>query len=241
MRNNTDSNDNLIQDKRKSGLNTSLFYKRMVLCLILCVILFIFNIGLINIPSQFDDECLLDNVFTSTYSITKYLAENKSLKNGLIISSSMFIDILFLIICFQWALFNKSYRVLLVFIKYFLIRGIIQAMFQMPFCKERIFGYPGFPSLVVSYLKTNDYYYSGHTGFPLIIGQELSSFYQKPWIYFVCLFIACVEGFILVLMQAHYGIDIFGAFIFAHYCFRITDKYIHYIDNSKIGQLFVNK
>ena len=49
----------------------------------------------------------------------------------------------------------------------------------MKFPDNYLWGYPGFPSIMVSYLKTNDFFYSGHCGLPIVLLCEFNHLGMK--------------------------------------------------------------
>jgi hypothetical protein len=104
----------------------------------------------------------------------------------------------------------------------------------MKYPEGYLWEYPGFPSLTISYLKTNDFFFSGHVGFPIIIAMECYNL-KKNYLMFFCLFTCVVEFITMILTRGHYSIDLITGVIVSHYTYIIVEKYIHHIDNSCIG------
>lgn len=100
----------------------------------------------------------------------------------------------------------------------------------MRFPEGYLWEYPGFPSLVVSYLKTNDFFFSGHVGLPIIIICELYKMKKFIMIYFT-VFTLFLEFFTMIALRGHYSIDLVTGIFMAHYCYILTEKYIHHLDN----------
>ena len=101
--------------------------------------------------------------------------------------------------------------------------------------------YPGIPSLSVSYLKTNDFFYSGHVGFPTIFGLEHRKNGNRYMMWF-CIFTACLEAFTMIVNRGHYIIDLMAGFVMGHYLSIICeDICVNYIDNSCIGFNYTNQ
>lgn len=188
------------------------------------------NVHLIN----YSFSCLYDLGIQLTNSIAKTLSEDATLRHTLEIISSLLIDLTVLSTMIMWIIQGKSWRFFVNGVCFYGMRAIIQFTFMMPFPEYYSFDYPGFPSLMVSYAKTNDFFYSGHVGIPIICANE----YYKNKSYIIaciCLFISVFQGFILLIHHAHYGLDIIIGMICAHYFCKVTDKYVHYIDNSCIS------
>ena len=106
---------------------------------------------------------------------------------------------------------------------------------MMKYPEGYIWDYPGISSLTVSYLKTNDFFFSGHVGLPIIIGLDCLQD-NKTYIFILSLFICIFESFTMIVTRGHYIIDIFAGIIISHYLFIIVDKYIYILDNY-----FINK
>ena len=84
-------------------------------------------------------------------------------------------------------------------------------------------------------MKTNDFFYSGHIGIPIIFGLE---FYRQNMKYLLapCLFVSVFEGSMMLIMRGHYSIDLIFGVIFAHYFHKIAvyiepifSKFVHYL------------
>ena len=105
----------------------------------------------------------------------------------------------------------------------------------MKFAEGFLFEYPGLPSVSVCYIKTNDYFFSGHVGLPIILAMESRKLGFK-FMPYICWIIALIEFIILTLVRTHYIIDLITGIIVAHYIFIIIDEYI--LEENKIN--FVN-
>jgi hypothetical protein len=90
---------------------------------------------------------------------------------------------------------------------------------------------PGFPAIAVSYLKTNDFFFSGHVGLPVIIGLEFNRM-GMPRMFMFSLLTVLIEAFTMIATRGHYCIDLVTGIIVAHYVFIHVEQYIHYIDNT---------
>ena len=174
-------------------------------------------------------ECFTDKIMDLTTPINNFLINNEVWRNALTITSSLMIDISFIGIMVYWILFIRSWRLIVSLLLFYGMRGLIQCFFIFSFPEGYTFKYPGFPSLIVVYTKTSDFFYSGHIGLPLIASLEFNkNGLLAPCI--VCLCITLIEGSFMLFVRAHYSIDIIAGLVFAHYFFMITDKYIHYVD-----------
>jgi hypothetical protein len=100
----------------------------------------------------------------------------------------------------------------------------------MRFPDGYLWDYPGFPSLFVSYIKSNDFFYSGHVGLPVLQICEFHKIKKYNWIP-VSAFIVILEFFTMIVLRGHYTVDLFAGILIAHYSFMISDKYIYIVDD----------
>jgi hypothetical protein len=89
---------------------------------------------------------------------------------------------------------------------------------------------PGFPSLTVSYLKTNDFFFSGHVGLPVLASLEFFVNNKKILMIFAII-TAIIEFITMVFTRGHYIIDLICGAIIAHYIFMLVEKFVYKIDN----------
>lgn len=176
-------------------------------------------------------------------SLNNYLVNNTAAKDGLEIIGGLFVDITVLCTGFYFSWKGNSWRLLISMSLFYGIRAIIQLIYQMCFPPNDIFSYPGFPSLFVSYLKTNDFFYSGHVGFPILCAYELRRF--RWWIVFICYFVSVYEGFILMATRGHYDIDCYFGWFIVFYIIRISrwiclwlDKKVFIGNEDKYPKIF---
>lgn len=109
-------------------------------------------------------ECIQDQFFITTESINKYFATHVEVKNWFLIVCSLFMDITMIVGIFMFVVRGKSWRLPIALIMFYLLRMLVQKLFLMRYPEGYLWDYPGFPSLVVPYGKTNDFFYSGHIG-----------------------------------------------------------------------------
>lgn len=121
------------------------------------------------------------------------------------------IDLLFLY-CALMYLFRKGYFPIIfsVFI-FYPVRSFFLSITNWPEPPNYIFESPGFPSFFVNYMKSNDLYYSGHSG-----GLTLVLFffiYEKKYKRaLLSFFILCFTIIFLLITNAHYFNDIIIGF-----------------------------
>lgn len=205
------------------------YYTKSALFLIFIALVGIFN----NYPqkSQNAVTCVYDAGFSMTENISKFLYENKWHKNLLLGLSSLLEDIIAIVLVIIWIVDGKSWFLILSLAKFYVFRMAVQFFYNMPYPKNYSFCNPGFPSIVVAYLKTNDFFYSGHVGMPLISAIEFRRNNYIKLSYF-CMLASLYEGFVMLVTRGHYGIDIICGWIFSLYFSVITSSYVKNVDES---------
>ena len=92
-----------------------------------------------------------------------------------------------------------------------------------------LWDFPGFYSITVPYGKTNDFFYSGHTGTLTLILLEFISLKQR--VLAILVFISWVFMLnMLLITKVHYLVDIVGGLIFSIWYYRLAIRIIVYFD-----------
>lgn len=183
-----------------------------------------------------EPDCINDTLFNFTTGVRSYLSSNKQFKNIIMITAGVFEDVSVVLGFLFFAFYFKSWRMGFSLVFCYSIRMCIQQIYLMKIPDDSLFEYPGFPSLVVPYYSTSDYFFSGHVSLPIIIAHE---FWVDGGKYrFIAYFeylTAIFEAVMMIFVRGHYSIDLYAGIIFSLLSCKITDLYIGYIDASKIG------
>jgi len=160
-----------------------------------------------------------DGLLELTAPINRYLLDHPDVANGLLIVSSMGIDILavFLLV---WSIFGPSIRPFVGLLILFAMRQVCQAICALPLPEGIIWRDPGFPSLLVTYGVSNDLFFSGHTGLAVYGTIELCRL-KRPWLTVFAVFLVVFETVTVLLLRAHYTMDVFAG-IAAAFCAAIA-------------------
>lgn len=90
---------------------------------------------------------------------------------------------------------------------------------------------PHFPSLMVPYDRTRDFYFSGHTGIAILILIEVHKLNMPLFAKFLCYFQVFWMIMMLVASRTHYSIDIVGGILFGMLCYDLSEKVVYYSDS----------
>jgi hypothetical protein len=212
---------------------------RSTLVFVGLIIVFLNTLFGFVLPSG-DIDCVVDYTHKGTSSINQSLQDNPGLRKALMIISALALDVLFLIKIGYFIFKSKTWRLIVSIIAFFLIRSIAQVIFQEKFPEGYAWYYPGFPSITVSYLKANDFYFNSSTGLMLICALDF--YYEKQIIYFALSLCSILfQSLLLIFLRGQYIIDIFSSLVIAHFVVLNVSDYIHYLDHNKHIGFYVEK
>lgn len=169
-----------------------------------------------------------DALHTLTAGLNSYFFHSPNAANALLIISSALIDGLALFLIGRW-LFGPSVRPFLGLVMLLGLRQIMQAVCALPAPPNMIWHYPGFPSLLVTYNVGNDFFFSGHTAIAVFGGIELARL-GKRWLAIVAVGIVLFEIATVLILRAHYTMDVFAGLIAALWVSQICAKVSPRID-----------
>lgn len=153
-----------------------------------------------------------DGLFAATEGVHGYLLANQSIANGLLIVSSLGIDLLAVFLIIR-TIFGPSIRPFLGLIVLFSLRQICQGLSPLPAPDGMIWRDPGFPSLLVTYGVANDFFFSGHTAIATLGAVELARLGKRWWI--VGSILALFEVATVIVLRAHYTMDVYTGLVTA--------------------------
>ena len=154
-----------------------------------------------------------DAVHNWTAGLNSYFSQNPGAANALLIVSSALIDAIGLFLLARW-LFGGTVRPFLGLFLLMALRQAMQAICALPPPPNMIWHYPGFPSLLVTYKVANDFFFSGHTAIAVFGANELSRL-RRTWLTAIAILIACFEVATVLILRAHYTMDVFAGVVAA--------------------------
>ena len=156
---------------------------------------------------------IVDGMLEWTAPINRYLNENAAAANGLLIASSAGIDLLGIFLLGSWIL-GPSVRPFLGLLLVLGLRQLMQGLVALPVPEAAIWRDPGFPSLLVTYGVAGDFFFSGHTAIAILGATELARI-GKAWLTGVAVAIALFEISTVLVLRAHYTMDVFTGILAA--------------------------
>ncbi len=177
----------------------------------------------------FPDGRIGDRLLDVTAPIHRFLLENKRWADRLLIFSSLLIDMLGLFII-GLSLFGSSVRPFLGMLIVFVLRQVCQGLCALPSPENMIWRDPGFPSLFVTYGTATDLFFSGHTAIAVYGCLELGRLGGPPAIA-LGLVIALIEVTAVLVLRAHYTMDVFTGAVTALWVFGIAGELAPTVDH----------
>lgn len=154
-----------------------------------------------------------DGIHTLTAGIHRFLLARRRWANALLIVSTLGIDLLgcFVLI---YSILGPSVQPFLGLLMLFFLRQVCQALCALPPPQGMIWRSPGVPSLLVTYGTANDLFFSGHTALAVYGSMELGRWGGPAWAA-VGAFLAIFEMFAVLVLRAHYTLDVFAGAVTA--------------------------
>lgn len=163
-----------------------------------------------------------DAIHNMTSGLNSYFSQKPGAADALLIVSSALIDALGLFLLARW-LFGGSVRPFLGLFLLMALRQVMQAICALPPPPHMIWHYPGFPSLLVTYHVANDFFFSGHTAIAVFGALELSRL-RKKWVTGAAAVIALFEIATVLILRAHYTMDVFTGIVAALWVARFSER-----------------
>jgi PAP2 superfamily protein len=167
-----------------------------------------------------------DRLHALTAPANLYLYDHPSAANALLIVSSAIIDLLGIYLLAKW-IFGRSARPFLGLVIVLGLRQVMQALVALPTPPNAIWHYPGFPSLLVTYGVSNDYFFSGHTAIAVLGAVEMARA-GRGWLALVGILIVVFEIASVIVLRAHYTMDVFTGLVtglYAAYLARCISRW----------------
>jgi hypothetical protein len=177
-----------------------------------------------------------DRLHTVTTAANSYLLGHPALANFLLIMSSGIIDLLGIFLLSRW-IFGASIRPFLGLVIVLGLRQIMQWLVALPAPPNAIWHYPGFPSLLVTYGVSNDYFFSGHTAIAVLAVTEIARVGRR-WLTALGVLIVVFEIAAVLILRAHYTMDVFTGIVTGLYAAHLADLISTRLRGNKIpGEL----
>jgi PAP2 superfamily C-terminal len=181
-----------------------------------------------RVPKVKYEVPLTDGIHVLTERIHHRYFTNIAAGNRLLISSSVVIDLLGFYLLGS-ALFGSSIRPYVGLVMLFALRQICQMLCPLPAPSEMVWRYPGVPAILVTYGTANDLFFSGHTAIAVFGAATLAGHFGS-WGLALGLAIAVFEAVTVLVLRAHYTMDVFTGIICALWVYSVSGNFSPWLD-----------
>src|SRR6185437_9102909 len=181
-----------------------------------------------RVPKVAYEVPLTDGVHELTRRIHHRYATNVAAGNRLLIASSLVIDLLGIYLLGS-AIFGVSIRPYLGLVMLFALRQICQMLCPLPAPSGMVWRYPGVPAILVTYGTANDLFFSGHTAIA-VYGAATLAGYWGSWGLALGLAIAFFEALTVIVLRAHYTMDVFTGIVCALWVYSLSGTLAPWVD-----------
>jgi hypothetical protein len=181
-----------------------------------------------RVPKVAYEVPLTDGIHVLTKRIHHRYATNVAAGNRLLIGSSLVIDLLGVYLLFT-AIFGESIRPYLGLVMVFALRQVCQMLCPLPAPSGMVWRYPGVPAILVTYGTANDLFFSGHTAIA-VYGAATLAGHWDGWGLFLGILIALFEAITVLVLRAHYTMDVFTGIVCALWVYAISEKLATWVD-----------
>jgi len=176
-----------------------------------------------------------DGVHDLTAPLHGWLLAHPRAADGLLIVSSAVID-LFGIAILLASIFGPTIQPYLGLILLFGLRQVCQWFCALPIPPGMIWRDPGVPTLLVTYKTSNDLFFSGHTALAVYGAACLSTAFGA-WGIVAGASIALFLSLAVLVLRAHYTMDVFAGAVAALYVHEIAVRISPVVDSWVAGLL----
>jgi len=173
-------------------------------------------------------EGIGDAVHDLTARWNRYFATHDRAANAALIISSSFID-LFGLSLIGVAVFGSTFAPFLAILILFGLRQLCQTLCTLPPPPGMIWRNPGFPALLVTYSVGNDFFFSGHTAVA-VLGAIEAAYFGPAWLAAIAASIALGEMVIVLVLRAHYTMDVVAGALAAFLAAALAGKLSPVVD-----------
>ena len=153
-----------------------------------------------------------DRLHSLSAPLHQWLLVHPHAADATLIATSALIDV-FGIYLLGSTILGHTLQPFIAMLVVFVLRQVCQCTVTLPPPPGIIWRHPGFPSLLVTYGVSNDFFFSGHTAISVLAALQLAHV-GPPWVATLGVIVTVIEAVTVIVLRAHYTMDVFAA-IFA--------------------------
>ena len=157
---------------------------------------------------------LTDHTHILLAPVNVWLNEHTRIANVVLALSSFEVDLSGVMMAFFFFRRRESRPILSLFLL-LIMRQLCQAAISLPPPSGMIWHYPGFPTLIVTYTTSTDFFFSGHMAMATLLAAELRAQGRRDPETIVAWGILPLQAFVILAMRFHYVTDVVAGFLAA--------------------------
>jgi len=163
-------------------------------------------------------------------AINLYLNAHPALANVVLALSSFEVDLagLSMVVFF---FVRRETRPLLGLWFILIMRQLCQTTASLPPPEGMIWHYPGFPSIIVTYSTSTDFFFSGHMALAALLVTELTAQRAPRWKLVTAWLVTAVQATIILSMRFHYVTDVVAGLLAAVVATQLAGVVGRWIDD----------
>jgi hypothetical protein len=181
-----------------------------------------------RVPKCPDQQGIFDGIHHLTRRYHQRLLDHPRKADALLIASSLVIDLLGGFVL-ALAIVGPTFQPFLGLLMIFALRQLCQMLCPLPPPDGMIWRNPGFPTVLVTYGTSNDLFFSGHTALA-VYGATVLATALGPWGIVLGAIVALFEIATVLVLRAHYTMDVFAGAVTALYVHTLAWKFATVVD-----------
>ena len=201
---------------------------RIFLLIFFCILLILNTFTGLGLPIMNKIDCTIDSTFTNTEEINSFLQKfkDKNIQGPILIIISLLSDCLFVYQCIRWIQLGKSFRFVFEIVALYAIKICFGLIFRLETPLGYLMTYPGIPSITISYLNTNAFFFNGTIGLLTILIKEFY-YSKKEMLMLFTIFDILLYSSSLIFLRANYCIDILFGVLFGDFIDEIFRNWFY--------------
>lgn len=179
-------------------------------------------------PSPPEGGAIGDRLHETTAPLLEWLHAHPGAANLTLIITSALVDAFGLYLLGS-TIFGPTVQPFLAILFVFALRQVCQMTITLPPPPGIIWRHPGFPSLLVTYGVSNDFFFSGHTAIAVLGALQIAQV-GPPWLMYIAATIAALEALTVIVLRAHYTMDVLAAIFAAWGSYEAASRLAPFVD-----------
>lgn len=181
-----------------------------------------------NLTTEYQYDPILELILRP---VSKYLTQHFYLRDLVVMIGSISLDFNFSLCAILYIFHGRGTKIFIMFAMFYGYRAFLLNIFDFVILEESLANMPGLFSIWTPFHRSNDFYYSGHTGCAFLLSLFHLD-YGHVKLFKVGCIITIIQGLVMMIIRLHFFIDIIIGLIFSHYFFIVSTKIMHVLNSN---------